>query len=161
MKTIVICGHGGWAPLDGYAQVPKGCSIAFYTDFSKTLAGDEANQIAAGTYPHAPKQVIQEFKVCPNFRFYPENTIAEKEAIIALKGADRELLFTWDATGRPLKHLFETLNPTAEIAFHWACCLYTQLNQTPGSAQKGINLTQKQDGYYEYDYTNRHYVKIF
>ena len=39
---VVIGGHGGWTPADGYTKVPKGCSIAFYTEFSKAMSGEDA-----------------------------------------------------------------------------------------------------------------------
>lgn len=160
MKKVIICGHGGWKPADGYTKVPKGCSLAFYTEFSKCLSGDDADSIAAGTYVGQPTRVIAQYNMAPNMRFYPL-TQSEKQVIIAAKPADRELLFTSDNGGRPLEHLLKTLSPTAEIEFHWACCSYTQLKVTPGSAAKGINLTQMKAGYFDYDYTNMVYNKIF
>jgi hypothetical protein len=167
-ERVVICGHGASRPQSGdmFIPVPKGCSISFYTDFGKTLAGDEADAIAAGTYPGTPVHVIGDFKTCPNLLYTPL-TDGEKSAIEAAKPAGTILVFATSPAGTLLQDLFKVWGDTKrQFDFHWACCQALQLKRQTysstlvGSPKTGVNLTQKGDGFYQFDYTTNKYIKV-
>jgi hypothetical protein len=149
-----------------FTTVPKGCSISFYTDFGKTLAGDEADEIAAGTFGGKPVHHIGEFKQCPNLLYTPL-TDGERNAIETAKPAGTILVFASGPAGDLLQALFQVWGDTRrQFDFHWACCQALQLkrqtygNDLVGNPKTGINLTQKGDGFYQYDYTQNKYIKV-
>ena len=45
---IFLCGHGGWNPGDGYAKVPAGSTLTFYTQNAKLLKGGDDYKVIAG-----------------------------------------------------------------------------------------------------------------
>jgi hypothetical protein len=170
MERVVICGHGASRPhssANAFIPVPKGCKISFYTDFGKTISGNDADAIAAGTYGGQPKTVIEEFKTCPNFVYTPL-TDAEKQAIEAAKPAGTILVFATTAAGNALEDLFKVWGAAGrKFDFHWACCQALQLKNTSltpakfvGSPKTGLNLTEMSDGFYQFDYDANKYSKV-
>src|SRR5262245_10828408 len=167
-ERVVICGHGASRPQSGpmFVNVPRGCSISFYTDFGKTLAGDEADAIAAGTYTGSVTHHLGAYKQCPNLLFTPL-TDGEKSVIEAAKPAGTILVFATSASGNWLKDLFHVWGAVnRQFDFHWACCQALQLKRQTysstlvGSPKTGVNLTQKGDGFYQFDYTANKYIKV-
>ena len=47
-RTIVFTGHGFWKPIDGYATVPRGSEIRFYTEHMKLLPDSMGQSIERG-----------------------------------------------------------------------------------------------------------------
>lgn len=167
-ERVVICGHGASRPGAGamFATVPRGCSISFYTDFGKTLGGDDADAIAAGTYARQPIHVIGEFKTCSNLLYTPL-TDAEKADIENNKPAGTILVFATSPAGTSLEDLFRVWGSTKrQFEFHWACCQALQLKKQTyssklvGSPKTGLNLTQMSDGFYQFDYDSNRYIKV-
>ena len=166
-EIIYICGHGSWTIKDGYTKVPKGCSIIFYTQFNKTLGGDDAHKIVAGTYTGSINRTIKEFKHCPNLKYYPD-TVPEIQQFNLEKQVGTVLEYTNIGNGKSLETFFQSLhNSRKQATVHWACCQYLAANLTydsnryVGKPKTGTNLTEMSDGLYQYDYNLNQYFKVF
>ena len=146
MRTIFLCGHGNWDPNQGFTDMPKGCSMTFYTHHAKTMLQDAVEQIVGGTYTGEPRQVVPEFKAVPNMRLSPdsdENVLDTWKALSENPLQNATLWFVQSAT--TLKDLFKSraqriwrmVAQHQGIAFHWTCCRYVDMPKmtyrlTPG-----------------------------
>lgn len=170
--TILIVGHGSWKPGDGYTKVPAGCTITFYTEFGKTMHGNEADEIVAGRLDRAPARVVDEFKMVPNMHYYPDSDENLKD-FRKLRRRHRKgagLVYTTRAGGRDLAGLFAGIQRRNQrnVDFHWVACQAVEFarytyndEEHVGNVVTGYNLTETTDGFYDYDYVNNEYVLIF
>lgn len=53
--------------------MPSGNRIAFYTEFAKTMSGEDADRIVAGTLNRPAHRTIEEFMMVPNMRYTPDS----------------------------------------------------------------------------------------
>ncbi|HEY0940369.1 MAG TPA: hypothetical protein VGE08_09760 [Steroidobacter sp.] len=159
-KNVYIVGHGAWAPKDGYAKVPAGCTISFYTEFAKTLSGDDADRIVAGTLKRPAHRTVGEFKMVPNMRYTPDDD-DNMEDFKAEQQPGTILIFTQSNAGQTLEQLFHViaLKGIRNWDMHWTACSALQLRATGyddrrfvGNPMTGVNLTEMDKGYYNFDY---------
>jgi hypothetical protein len=177
-ERVVICGHGASRPhVSAYTTVPKGCTISFYTEYAKTLAGTDGPMIAGDTLGRAATSTLGEFKTCPNLMYFPLSA-SEKLGFENAKAASTILTFCDQAAGYSLEQLFTGWSASGrKFDFHWGCCQALQLKNSGtsasiaaggsydasklvGSSKTGINLVEQGDGFYQYDYTAASYVKV-
>ena len=177
-ERVVICGHGASRPhVSAYTKVPKGCTISFYTEYAKTLAGPDGPKIAGDTLGRTPSNVVEAFKTCPNLMYFPL-TAAEKQGFETAKAAGTILTYCDVANGYSLESLFTVWGGLGrEFDFHWGCCQALQLKNSGsnasvaaggsydatkfvGNSKTNVNLVEQGDGYYQYDYTAGAYVKV-
>lgn len=148
MRTVYLCGHGNWDPNEGFIDLPKGCSMTFYTHHAKTMLQDAVLQIVGGTYAGEPHQVVSEFKAVPNMRLSPDAPGDKQDTKNALAGNPTPNSTAW-FVNQPvtLKTLFSScadriwrlVQQHGGVAFHWTCCRYVDMPKmtyrlTPGGA---------------------------
>jgi hypothetical protein len=162
-----IIGHGSWSPADGFTRVPDGCTISFYTEFGKTLAGDDADRIVAGTLDRKPSRVSDVNTQVPNMKYFPDSPENLKD-FEDRKRAGSVLISTTDDDGKDLKGLFAAAQASRDIDYHWAACLAISFKRNSydtgkhvGSVVTGMNLTEMTDGFYDFEYDKGRYVLIF
>lgn len=162
-----IIGHGSWSPKDGYTRVPAGCTVAFYTEFAKTLGGTDSDHIVAGTFNRPASRIVNEYMMVPNMKYFPmdESDIQDAED---RKQPGAVLIATTKEDGRDLKGLFAANQTVRDVDYHWAACLAIQFKRDTydssahvGNVATGMNLTEMADGFYDYEYDNNRYVLVF
>lgn len=154
MPTVVyLHGHGGWAPSMGFTQVPKKCSISFYTHFAKLLNATMVQKIFAGTYLGDFDRTIEAFGTVPNLRMDSLTTAQRQWAINSTAGSGKTLVMLPAAPpnrSRTLAQLMEwsVENIGPELDFRWLCCQSLSLKQQ-GGRKLGLNASDRtaQDGH--------------
>jgi len=168
-KQVYIVGHGAWGPTDGYAKVPAGCTVSFYTEFAKTMSGEDADRIVAGTVNRKPHRTVGEFKMVPNMRYTPDDE-ENMNDFFAEKQPGTILVYTSDLGGKTLEDVFNTMSVrnVNDWDIHWTACAALQLKATGyddakfvGNPTTGVNLTELDDGYYNFDYDIGKYSLAF
>lgn len=142
-QHFFLSGHGGWVPSQGYAQVPKGCKVHFYTHFAKNLITGMEHKILSGSY-NTIERTIEEFRVCPNMRLSPQPddwTETAERKLATRNDPDCHLIVCDPGEPVTLDELFEEfsdqeLGDGAE--FHWLACQTLSLAQV-GGRQHGLN----------------------
>jgi hypothetical protein len=143
MAKVFLAGHGSWTIKDGYTTVPKGCSIDFYTDNAKNMFTTDMFSIVAGTYASAASSTVGEFKTCPNYRLYPDNT--NSAALQNNIEANATLYMTNQVAGEKLSDIIGRY--PAGTQFVWCCCRYNDLKEAGGKSV-GVNAGQNSGGYF-------------
>ncbi len=158
-KTFIV-GHGAWNPSDGYVVVPRGSSITFYTKNSKWMCSDDIWALIQGTSTLSVEQECGEFKTAPNMRVFPGEP-SWKAYAESVKPAGVDLYFTAAAAGVTLKDIFAS-QPAAPYV--WTCCRNLGLTKTQPTGvggHTGVNLEERSDGFYDYNFTTGAYTKIW
>ncbi|AFL74229.1 putative adhesin [Thiocystis violascens] len=153
--TVFLAGHGEWDPENGFTQVPRGCSVAFYTHHAKTLLTNAAYQVVDGTYGGEPENVIGEYKQVPNMTQI--GFVAAENAIrtdftnhhIANPNPVTRLLLLPPGMRVNLSQLFILLDDVVRTAivqhggidFVWCCCRYV-LMKGEIRGRDGFNATE-------------------
>ena len=153
--TTFLAGHGEWNPENGFTQVPKGCSVTFYTHHAKTVLTDAAYEVVAGTYASQPESRIEQYMQVPNMtqvgfvgaevhiRNNFQNSFAQNN------DPNTRILLLPAGARASLKQLFEALDGQIRAAvdqfggidFHWCCCRYVLMKgEIRGTA--GFNATE-------------------
>ena len=159
MAKIFIVGHGAWNPSDGYTVVPAKGSISFYTKNSKWMCSDDIWALIQGTSTLSLEQECGPFKTSPNMRVFPGEPTWKAYAL-SIKPADVDLYFTDNAAGITLKEIFQA-QPGNYV---WTCCRNLGLNKIQPKGLKGhtgVNLEERSDGFYDYNFTTQTYTKIW
>jgi len=134
---LFLSGHGGWKPVNGYTQVPKGCSITFYTNFAKNLITGMEYQILAGTY-HESDRTIREYMSCPNMQLSAQDDdwTQKSRSELAKRHDANCVLFESPPDGLALADLFEAWvgQNLPAVDFHWMACQTLQLKKVGGRA---------------------------
>lgn len=148
MRTQFLCGHGNWDPNDGFINLPKGCSMTFYTHHAKTMLQDAVLQIVAGTYAGEPHQVASQFMAVPNMRLSPddaENKLDTRNALATNPLPNASVWFvnqvvtlkTLFGHGPTMNRIRQWVTEYGGVDFHWTCCRYVDMPKmsyrlTPG-----------------------------
>lgn len=156
-NKVFLHGHGSWAPDMGYTQVPKGCSVSFYTHFAKLLNATMVKQILGGTYTGELDRTLDAFKTVPNVRMssLTPGQVANAGKWFSGAGAIVHMLPASPPTMR--KTLEELMGECIQaygpdIDFHWLCCQSLRLAQV-GGRELGLNASDRtaqvgHEGYY-------------
>lgn len=143
MSITYLAGHGQWNLRDGYTEVPAGCTITFYTEFSKNLFTADMKAIIGGTFAGTPKLVVWEYRSCPNYVLSGDSvSLAACQQLLTGRN-DPNLGLIMFATGeRKLSDLFADYKArSAHTDFIWCACRYTSLHDAGGKAV-GVNAAQ-------------------
>jgi len=144
MKTLFLGGHGQWNISDGYTQVPVGCTISFYTDFSKNMFTSDMKDIMKGTYGGSVQQKIEQYKKCPNYTLSADPASHQecKDILVARNNANLGLLMFSAGPSWTLQRIFEKIAKNKlKVDMVWCACRFTGLNDAGGKAI-GVNAAQ-------------------
>jgi len=172
MATIYMCGHGAWAPADGFIQLPPGITMTFIVDVAKVLYTDDMYKVCEGSYAGQPARVIGEAgsatRTCPNMTWTSDapEKITECDKRIKNNPGGGVVLFPNHITkyldntkSIKLADFFKSYWPTAQTMVGsnanlvWACCGYVQLKSSAEGAALGVNAAQTAGKYDHVDYT--------
>lgn len=144
--TVFLHGHGGWKPSMGYVNVPKGCSVSFYTHFAKLLNGTMVEQILTGTYTGDFDRTVPAFHSAPNVQMSSlPASLAQWAKDKNTTGISMVLLPNSPPVVRmSLEKLMELSIGAfgSDLDFRWLCCQALQLKDTGGRAQ-GVNASDR------------------
>jgi hypothetical protein len=154
MAKIILFGHGGWTPNDGFTILPANSSITFYTQNAKLLKGGDDFKILWGTFTGGGEK-IGPYRSCTNLRLYPDSPSNLGRATCT-KPAGVDLYFANNPAGERLSDIFGKL-PGND--FHWACCRYLDLRKVSGP-NYGVNLVEEVDKYSRWDDAVRRYFTV-
>jgi hypothetical protein len=161
---IFLHGHGTWKPDMGYTQVPKGCSIVFYTHFAKLLNATMVRQILGGTYVQNAEELegridrrIGQYKTAPNLRISSLTAGQLQNAHRWFSGTGA-ILHTLPAAPPVVRRNLDALMDECiqaygeDLEFHWLCCQALGLTRVGGRAL-GVNASDRtaqvgREGYY-------------
>jgi len=148
----------------------------FYTDFNKTLAGNEAHDIVTNSIGRVPSRSVSEYMMVPNFSYHQDEP-DEISLFLSEKGTHNPTAaMVYNNTGAPktlegLFTSFKTQHIDLKYDIYWCCCQALELNETQplnalghvhvGNTLTAINLTEMPDGFYDYDYDLGIYKLIF
>ena len=133
---IFLCGHGNWIPDNGFFNLPKGCTMTFYTHHAKTILQDATEKIVAGQYKGEPENVIGEYKLCPNMLLSPDSQDNIDETNAARKlNPDKNVIAFFAKNAITLDRLLKNSAGNIEswrmkyggVDFVWNCCRYVNL----------------------------------
>lgn len=144
MKTIYLGGHGEWNMSDGYVELPKGCSISFYTEFSKNMFTSDMKDIIKGKFKGSVKSKIEQYKTCNNYTLHPDPANCTECRQILSDRNDSNLALVMFAGGRAwtLKEIFAwATEERLAVDFIWCACRFTGLKDAGGKAV-GVNAAQ-------------------
>lgn len=163
-KVIVFSGHGAWDPNDGYATVPRNCSIEFYTEANRTLSDALGGDLDVGNGAgHTPDQFGGPFSSVPNMRLYEPTGLniitpslaydvthigAGTPPVHPTRHLQVQLSFGSYPNGLTLAELFIELDEVVrrsatDVKFIWAACRETGLRPTTLGQQIGFNSMQR------------------
>jgi hypothetical protein len=143
MSTTFLAGHGQWNITDGYAEVPKGCSITFYTEFSKNLFTADMKAIIGGTFTGTPKLVVEEYRSCPNYLLSGDSVslVACQQLLLGRNDPNLGLIMFNNGQVR-LSEIFAYFKKqNTQTHFIWCACRYTNLKDMGGKTI-GVNAAQ-------------------
>ncbi len=111
MADIFVFGHGGWAPNDGYTQVPPKTSVRFFTEGNRLMSVDFAVRLMSGNAPGAqPDMEASAYRSVQNLRLYPAPEFhGEVQHAIALAGGGVQVRIVQDPNGVTLARLLAEL----------------------------------------------------
>ena len=144
ITILFIAGHGEWYIPNGYCNLPKGCSISFYTEFSKNMFTVDMMEILKGTYTGIVQQKIEQFKICPNYTIHPDpkNHLSCNDIINQRNSVDYELLMFTEGAKITLSELFYVLSLyNIQLDMIFSCCRSTCLRDNGGKSI-GFNAAQ-------------------
>ncbi len=143
MTTTYLAGHGQWNLSNGYAKVPPGCSVTFYTEFSKNMFTADMKAIIGGTFGGTPKLTVEQFKTCPNYTLSgdPVSLVACQQ-LLAQRNDPNLAMIMFAAGQFSLSQIFEYFDTQRiETDFVWCACRYTALKDSGGKSV-GVNAAQ-------------------
>lgn len=155
MKILFIAGHGEWHISNGYTYLPKGCSISFYTEFSKAMFSLDMVEILKGTYRGNIQQKIEQFNICPNYTIHPDPTkyLGCHEIINQRDTSSYHLIMNGDGPPMTLSSIFNSLTlNNIQLDMIFCTCRNTMLRDT-GARSIGFNAAQGTWG--DRDYNGR------
>jgi len=151
MPTVYLAGHGSWnIAEDGFAVVPRGVTVTFYTESMKNMFTDDMFAIIAGTYKGEVKQLYEPGSQVPNYTLYPD-TVNEARCRQILKarverlrvhsGRTPPLGLMMPVAGQKslLSQLMSIMAPGTNLI--WSACRFTELADTGGKSV-GVNGAQ-------------------
>lgn len=151
MPTLLLHGHGTWKPDDGFTQVPKHCSISFYTHFAKLLNKTMVRQILLGTMTQGYDRTVGQFETVPNLvlssltagqHTWASSTIVPNGRLLwMLPPSPPTRRYKLDFI---MEQFVEALEPSANnpLNFEWLCCQSLSLNKV-GGRSLGLNASDR------------------
>lgn len=141
-SAVYICGHGGWTPEMGYASVPRGCCVNFYTESSKTILSLTINAILASEA--IPLRTVAEFRFAQNVCVSPFPLAMIVDLLRSLQlhnERDPGAILYLPTHRKSLNAIMSELRMSADVPmdFHWLSCLSTTLRKV-GGIYSGINV---------------------
>ena len=158
MRHLFLSGHGGWKPEYGYATVPRGVSVYFYTHFAKTLMTSMEKLILTGAYTTTDR-IVGELSQCPNMQISGQpdawTTASEAHLNKAYWGDESMVLGVPEGEKGRLADFFAMASGAMaqgdKVAIHWIACSTLQLKQV-GGRSIGLNADD-----YRHDTRKGHY----
>ena len=144
MKILFIAGHGEWKISNGYCYLPRGCSISFYTEFSKSMFSLDMIEILKGTYRGGIQQRIEQFQSCPNYTIHPdpEKFLGCHDIIKQRNAPNYRLMMNGDGPPMTLSSIFNSLSLyNIQLDMIFCSCRNTILRDT-GGRSIGFNAAQ-------------------
>lgn len=143
---LFMCGHGAWAPDDGFTEVPKGCSVTFYTYNAKTMLQGAVNEIVSGRYTGDYHQKVEEYKQVQNMTLYPDDEPLRKSTQKELlKNPDPDTNCFFTKTPTTLEQFFKVygdqIAKLGGIDVVWTCCRFVD-NKGEKTGVEGFNATE-------------------
>lgn len=148
MATLIyLHGHGSWAPSMGFTDVPKGCSLSFYTHFAKLLNQTMVAQILNNSFAGTLDRTIGEFKKAPNCRMSSLTADQKDWATQQAQGKGYRLLTLQAAPPVVRMDLAQLLDHCrskyqGELDIRWLCCQSLSLKQVGGRGL-GLNASDR------------------
>lgn len=118
-------------------EVPKGCSISFYTKFSKNMFTSDMKDIMRGTYPGSVQQKTEQYKTCPNYTLSADPVSFQEcqNILIARQNANLCLIMFPSGPSHTLDNIFRSIERNnITIDMIWCACRYTGLKDAGGKA---------------------------
>ena len=156
--NVFIAGHGSWPGKAGYTQVPKGCTVRFYSEFNKGITPQQGAGIISGQNAIPAVRVLKEYQSLPNMVI---STLGQAETDL-LGGAftpgpnqDRLLyiqgavVYEEDEKNFRLSRVmrrFARAYTGSTFDFHWTACSYPDLYKTPGATAAAVRAQIKTPG---------------
>ncbi|MCB2135610.1 MAG: hypothetical protein KDE08_06645 [Rhodobacteraceae bacterium] len=151
---IFIHGHGSWKPANGYFQMPKNCSVSFYTHFAKLLNATMAYPILENAYSGEADRTIGQFMQVPNMQLSSLTQTQQNSADdLFAKGGGRNL-YTLPPAPPVVRISLEKIvdmhvaalersgKRNVELRFHWIACQQLGL-KSKGGGEAGVNASDR------------------
>ncbi|MEM9463384.1 MAG: putative adhesin [Myxococcota bacterium] len=163
-KIIVFSGHGAWDPNDGYAIVPRHCSIEFSPETNRALSHAFGRDLDRDDgVGHTPDPSSGPLSNVPNMRLYEPSGLsiirpstaydvtqlgAGIPPIHPTRHLQVQLAFGSYPNGLTLAELFVQLGAVvrrsaADVKFIWAACRQTGPRPTAQRHPIGFNSIQR------------------
>lgn len=137
---IFIHMHGSWSPEDGYAFVPKGCRVTFWSPFAKLMHKTMVEALLEDKWTGKAERVVTEYKAVPNMKLSPltpAQLAGDKLKYSTKPGrvyVSTNKASSLDLTMKDLR----TEHASEELNFHWLCCQELEL-KLAGGRTLGVN----------------------
>ncbi|MGA7318522.1 MAG: putative adhesin [Silvibacterium sp.] len=131
-----LCGHGNWHLKDGFARVPTGTQVTFYTQNAKTLYLQEALKILDGTtqFTEGQRDVYKTGQAVPNMTLSDGGADWRAKFELAAKSQTGPYKLVFADEGHP-KKLSEIMTFLEGEELVWVACRAVRLNKV--SMMKG------------------------
>lgn len=149
MTVVFLHGHGSWKPEFGYTQVPRNCSVTFYTHFAKLLNQTMVRLILNGTFAGQFERTIGAFHAVPNLRMssLTQGQYDWADATFVPGGRVLYRLPPAPPTQRfflsqMMQAFTDAWGRDAQIDYHWLCCQALGLDKV-GGGEVGLNASDR------------------
>ena len=151
MPMVYLAGHGSWdIKTNGFATVPNGVSVTFYTESMKNLFTSDMFAIISGTYTGEVKQVFEPGSQVPNYTLHPDTTNEARCRHLLKTRVDKArtdagvapklgLMMPIAGQTSTLGKLLSIMQPGTNVV--WCACRYTELKDVGGKSV-GVNGAQ-------------------
>ena len=125
-----LCGHGNWHLKDGFARVPTGMQVTFYTQNAKTLYLQEALKILDGTteFTEGQRDVYKAGQAVPNMTLSDGGEDWRVKFELAAKNQTGPYKLVFADKDHP-KKLSEIMTFLAGEELVWVACRAVVLNK--------------------------------
>jgi hypothetical protein len=144
--TVFLHGHGGWKPSMGFVEVPKGCSVSFYTHFAKLLNQTMVLQILNGTYTGEFDRTVPAFHSAPNVQIssltpalvkWAKDNNTSGTTMVLMPASPPVVRMSLE---KVMDLAIKAIGP--DLDFRWLCCQALQLKKA-GGGELGVNASDR------------------